>query len=64
MSKGKGTVLTPGQKSPLSGQGVEVGPRGGKKSITEVTVVEGKRVPPVSEPGNKIKIVDPTKHKS
>lgn len=55
--------LTPGTKSPLSGQGIEVGPRGGNPSKTEVTLVQGKRVPPTSAPGRKIIIVDETKHK-
>ena len=60
---GKGTKLTPGQISPISGQGVEVGPRGGNKGTTETTIVKGKTVPPTSAPGRKIEIVDPTKHK-
>jgi hypothetical protein len=59
----KKPILTPGQKSPVSGQGREVGPRGGNPSKTEVTVVKGNKVPPTSAPGRKIEIIDPTKHK-
>ncbi|GAB6172007.1 hypothetical protein JCM15765_14850 [Paradesulfitobacterium aromaticivorans] len=56
-------TLTPGTKAPLSGQGIEVGPMGGNPSKTEVTLVQGKKVPPTSAPGRKIQIVDETKHK-
>jgi hypothetical protein len=56
-------LLSPGQKSPDSGQGKIVGPRGGKTNNSEVTLVKGKTVPPTPEPGQKIKITDPTKHK-
>lgn len=55
--------LTPGTVSSISGQGVEVGPRGGNRGKTEVTLVQGNKVPPTSAPGRKIVIVDPTKHK-
>lgn len=40
--------LTPGKKAPISGQGVEVGPRGGNPSKTKVTLIKGKTVPPTS----------------
>lgn len=63
VAKGKGTILTPGEKSPISAQGREVGPRGGNPSKTEVTIVKGKTVPPTSAPGRRIEIIDPTKHK-
>ncbi|MHB8065884.1 MAG: YjzC family protein [Ruminiclostridium sp.] len=55
--------LTPGTKAPKSGQAVEVGSRGGNPGKTEVTLVQGKKVPPTSAPGRKVQIVDETKHK-
>lgn len=57
-------LLTPGTISPISGQGIEVGPRGGRPCETEVTLVKGKKVPPTSASGRKIRIVDETKHKN
>ncbi|MCL5045572.1 MAG: hypothetical protein M1598_01995 [Actinobacteria bacterium] len=62
-AKKQGKLLTPGTIAPVSGQGVEVGPRGGNPAPTEVTIVGGNRVPPTSEPGRKILITDKTKHK-
>lgn len=59
----KKTILTPGDISPKSGIGREVGPRGGSPSKTETTIVKGKTVPPTSAPGRKIEIIIPTKHK-
>lgn len=55
--------VKPGQPAPQSGQYVEVGPRGGVKSNTEITAVKGKPMPPSSKSGNGFKLVDPTKHK-
>ena len=55
--------VKPGQPAPQSGQYVEVGPRGGKKSDNEITAAKGKPMPPSSNPGNRFKLVDPTKHK-
>jgi hypothetical protein len=60
----KKTILTPGTKAPISGQGIYRGPRGGKPyGDKEVTIVEDHIVPPTPKPGVKIEIVDPTKHK-
>ncbi|WP_373893832.1 YjzC family protein [Virgibacillus sp. CBA3643] len=53
----------PGQTPDHSGQFMEVGPRGGNISKTEVTGVEGKPLPPTSKPGRVWKQVDKTKHK-
>ena len=50
------TVKT-GQKAPVSGQ---YKPKGGK---AEVTLIEGKRVPPSSSGATEFKLVDKTKHK-
>lgn len=50
------TVKT-GQKAPVSGQ---YKPVGGK---TEITLVQGKRVPPTPAGATKFKLVDQTKHK-
>ncbi|MBB1585257.1 MAG: YjzC family protein [Propionibacterium sp.] len=57
------TPYKPGEKVPQSGQYVEVGPRGGNASPTEITGVQGDRLPPTSRPGRGWKLVDPTKHK-
>ncbi|WP_018934573.1 hypothetical protein [Gracilibacillus lacisalsi] len=54
----------PGQSPKDSGQFIEVGPRGGKQSKTEITGVENKPLPPTSKPGNQWKQVDKTKHKN
>lgn len=51
------TIKT-GQKVPISGQYKPVG------SKTEVTFVEGKRVPPTSKGATKYTLVDKTKHKN
>lgn len=53
--------LRPGQSTPASGQYEEVGPRGGRTGH-EVTSVEGKPLPPTSQPGNGYVLVDETKH--
>lgn len=53
----------PGQKAEKSGQYEIIGPRGGKTG-EERTVVKGEPLPPTPKPGEKYKIVDPTKNKS
>lgn len=54
--------LRSGQKSPVSAQAREVGPRG--RLGKEVTIVKGKTVPPTPKPGMSFKVVDLTKNKS
>lgn len=54
--------LTPGDKTPKSGQYQVVGPRGGNTG-REVTGVAGKPLPPTPKPNMTFKLVDPTKHK-
>lgn len=49
------TVKT-GQKAPVSGQYRPIG------SKTEITLVEGKRVPPTASGTTKFTLVDTTKH--
>ena len=52
-------ILKPGQIVPESGQARLIG---GK---TEITLIEGKRVPPIGKgKGQRIQLVDRTKHKS
>lgn len=60
---GKDKLYKPGEKVPRSGQTEIVGPRGGKTGEGERTVVRGEPFPPTPAPGQKHKIVDPTKHK-
>jgi hypothetical protein len=60
MSKSKG--LTPGSKTPSSGQYQQIGPRGGKGK--EITAVRGEPLPPAPSKGMTYKIVDRTKNKS
>ena len=52
----------PGMKVPVSGQYVQVGPRG-KVYPTEVTSVKGEVFPPTPKSGMVYKLADPTKHK-
>jgi hypothetical protein len=52
----------PGQPAPKSGQYETIGPRGGKGN--EVTVVQGKPLPPTPLPNSTYKLVDPTKNGS
>ena len=54
----------PGIPAPASGQYVQVGPRGGNASSSEITAVQGKPMPPTSRPGQRWQMVDPTKHKA
>lgn len=50
-------IVKTGQRAPLSGQYRPLG------SKTEITLVEGKRVPPTSNGTTKFQLVDSTKHK-
>jgi len=52
----------PGEIAQVSGQYQIVGPKGGKTG-TEVTVVEGKHLPPTPKSGQTFVLVDKTKHK-
>jgi hypothetical protein len=58
----KHTALRPGTKAPVSGQYVEVGPKGGLKE--EITAVKGKPLPPTNMPGSSFSLVDATKNES
>ena len=58
----KKSPLKPGQITPTSGQYEVIGPKGGKTN-TEVTAVEGKKLPPTPKPGQGYVLVDKTKHK-
>lgn len=58
----KKTGLKPGQPAPISGQYIQIGPRGGK--IKEVTVVKREPLPPTPRPGMTYDLVDATKNKS
>lgn len=51
------TKVKTGQKAPVSGQYKPVG------SKTEVTFVQGKRVPPTASGASSFTLVDQTKHK-
>ena len=51
----------PGQKAPVSGQYEIVGPRGGRTG-KERTVVKGEPIPPTPKSGQKLRLVDKTKH--
>ena len=55
-------LYKPGEKAPRSGQYVVTGPRGGSRG-REVTAVKGERLPPTQKPGERYRLVDPTKHK-
>lgn len=59
----KTPTYKPGQKAPVSGQYVIVGPKGGKTG-SEVTVSEGETLPPAPKPGQGFVLVDKTRHKS
>jgi hypothetical protein len=52
----------PGEKANTSGQYEIVGPRGGKTSHGERTVVKGEPMPPTPKSGQKYRFVDKTKH--
>lgn len=55
--------LTPGTKTPSSGQYGEVGSRGGKTG-KEITAVKGKTLPPASKKGNRYVLNDATNNKA
>ena len=58
----KGTSnLKPGTPTPVSGQYITVGPRGGNGS--EITSTAGNPLPPAPKPGSTYTLVDATKHK-
>jgi hypothetical protein len=59
---GKKPLLSPGEKSPGSGQVEIIGKRGGKTG-EERTLVKGKTIPPTPKPGQKYNPVDGTKNK-
>ena len=54
-------LLRPGEKARKSGQYEITGPRGGGTGI-ERTVTKGEPMPPSLEPGQRYRLVDPTKH--
>ncbi len=55
--------LKSGQRVPASGQYALVGTRG-RRTIHEVTGVQGKRLPPTPKPGQGYVLNDPTNNKS
>lgn len=57
-------LYKPGEITPNSGQYQVVGPRGGDCGGSEVTLVEGKPLPPTLKPGQRYTLVDKTNHKS
>jgi hypothetical protein len=61
--KEPGKLHSSGEITPKSGQYEIVGPRGGDRGGNEITGVKGKPLPPVPEPGLKLKLADETKHK-
>jgi hypothetical protein len=63
MSKPKGSVRKPGEKTPVSGQYGILGPLGGRTGA-EVTVSKGETLPPTPKPGQGFVLVDKTKHES
>lgn len=59
----KDDLLKPGQPAPDSGQYEIVGPRGGSAGEGERTSTQGKPLPPTPDPGQRYRLVDPTRHK-
>jgi hypothetical protein len=59
----KKQAFKPGERVPQSGQAKIVGPRGGKTSESERTIVEGEPFPPTPRKGQQYRIVDPSKRK-
>lgn len=55
-------VLRPGDSTPVSGQYVQVGPRGGQGK--EVTSVRGAPLPPAPLPGSTYALADATRNKA
>ncbi len=58
---GKDNLYKPGEEAPRSGQYEMTGPRGGGTGV-ERTVTRGEPLPPTQEPGQKYKLVDPTRN--
>ena len=54
--------VKPGSFTPVSGQYIEVGPRGGFVTFNEITAIQGKPMRPTTSAGNSYVLVDPTKH--
>ena len=54
--------LTPGDKAPVSGQYLTIGPKGGKGK--EITSTKGKPLPPTETPGSTYELIDPTNNKT
>ena len=55
-------VLRPGMKAPVSRQYALYGPRGAPRG-TGITAIEGNRLPPTPNPGERYRLADPTTHK-
>ena len=55
-------TVSPGQKVDISGQ-YKIKNTNGKLSKTEVTLVSGKTTPPTPKSGQKMVLIDKTKHK-
>ena len=58
------SALRPGNKAPISGQYLEVGPRGGNVGTHEVTSTKNNPLPPTQVAGRTYKPVDGTNNKS
>lgn len=56
-------LYKPGERAERSGQYKIVGPRGGDTREGERTVTRKEPLPPTPEPGQRFRLVDPTKHK-
>ena len=54
-------LLKPGERAPRSGQYEITGPRGGGTG-NERTVTQAEPLPPTPEPGQRFRLVDPTRH--
>ena len=59
----KKQTYKPGTIVPRSGQAEIVGPRGGKTTESERTIVKGERFPPTPKSDQQYIIVDPSKRK-
>ena len=55
--------LKPGEKAQVSGQYLIIEPNGAS-THREITAIKDKPLPPTLKPGQKYKLVDPTKNKS
>jgi len=58
------SALRPGNKAPISGQYLEVGPRGGNVGTHEVTSTKNNPLPPTQVAGRTYKPIDGTNNKS